>query len=143
MKKIMSLVLAFAMMSQVAFASDTASIVRETADQLVAAQLSSEAAAEYLQAHISAAEYARIAQAMQDSYFAGTLKQDIDGIVASVQLQKSTGSSLHGANYTILRNVAIAVGVVVVVYWVLSNGVFMSAGTGLYGTDVGAGFVGF
>ncbi len=140
MNKVMSLVLAFSLMGQSVFASDTSVAVKGLANQLVAGTITLEDANQYLDANnITPGEHARIAKALQDSYFAGTLKQDIDGIVASVHSVKKEGASLHGASTNILVNVAIGIGVVVVIGLILSQpgAVFMAPSQASSGYGMG------
>jgi len=139
MKKNISLIVAFALFVQSAFAvpMQTKESIGEVSRAIVKSGMTLKEANEYVQAHVSPAEYARIAKAIKDAQFAGTLDSDLDQIVASVKLQKATGNYLHGDNYDVLKNAATSLSIVAVVGLIVSAGGVTSLATGkLYETSI-------
>jgi len=142
MKKGLSLLVAMVVVvsQSLSFAADSAVVTAQnTMNALVEQQVSVGDAQDYILSHVSAAEAKRIAREFKVCQAAGSCKEDFAQIAASVKVQAATGSGFHGNGYNVLRNVAIAIGVAAVIYLVLNQpgAVFMSAGTGYYGTDVG------
>ncbi len=140
MKKKISLILAFALSAQAAFAAPSSTMsVRELAQSFAKSGMTSKEANEYLQAHITPAEFARLKREIKNAEFAGTLDQDMDEIVASVQLQKSTGNYLHGNNFVIITNAVASVGVVAIVALVVHAGGLSTVTTGGLYNSIGLG----
>ncbi|BDA77883.1 hypothetical protein LPTSP3_g08130 [Leptospira kobayashii] len=140
MKKKISLILAFALSAQAAFAAPSSTVsVRELAQSFAKSGMTSKEANEYLQAHITPSEFARLKREIKNAEFAGTLDRDMDQIVASVQLQKSTGNYLHGNNFAIVTNAVASVGVVAIVALVVHAGGLNTLTTGGLYNSIGLG----
>ncbi|TGK78971.1 hypothetical protein EHQ24_15595 [Leptospira noumeaensis] len=141
MKKKISLVLAIAFASQVVFAAPANQMsVKEAARVLVNNGMTNKEAHEYLKAHITPQEFVRISREIKNAEFAGTLDQDLDQIVSSIQLKKSTGNYLHGTNFKVFENVLASVTVVAVVGLLIHTGGFGNVVSGGMYDSVGLGF---
>ncbi|PJZ44395.1 hypothetical protein [Leptospira brenneri] len=141
MKKKISLVIAIVFASQVTFAAPANQMsVKEVAKVLVTNGMTNKDANEYLKAHITPEEFVRISREIKNAEFAGTLDQDMDKIVSSIQLKKSTGNYLHGANFRVFENVLASVTVVAVVGLVVHAGGFGNIVSGGMYDSVGIGF---
>ncbi|TGL88603.1 hypothetical protein EHQ68_08150 [Leptospira congkakensis] len=141
MKKKISLVLAIAFLSQATFAAPASQMsVKEAARVLVNNGMTNHEAHEYLKAHITPQEFVRISREIKNAEFAGTLDQDLESIVSSIQLKKSTGNYLHGANFKVFENVLASVTVVAVVGLLIHTGGFGNVVSGGMYDSVGLGF---
>ncbi|MBM9545554.1 hypothetical protein JWG40_00880 [Leptospira sp. 201903074] len=141
MKKKISLVLAIVFAAQATFATPTNQMsVREAANVLVKNGMTTKDANEYLKAHISPQEFVRISREIKNAEFAGTLEEDLEKIVSSIQLKKSTGNYLHGTNFKVFENVLASVTVVAVVGILIHTGGFGNVVSGGMYDSVGLGF---
>ncbi|MBM9591770.1 hypothetical protein JWG41_15040 [Leptospira sp. 201903075] len=141
MKKKITILLVLAFASQTVFAAPASSMtVREAARVLVKNGMTTKEANEYLKAHITPAEFTRISREIKNAEFAGTLDQDMDKIVSSIQLKQSTGNYLHGTNFQVFENVLASVTVVAVVGILIHTGGLGNVVSGGMYDSVGVGF---
>ncbi|WP_239671227.1 hypothetical protein [Leptospira levettii] len=140
MKKKISLLIAIVFASQTMFATEANQMnVKEAAKILVSNGMTNKEAHEYLKAHITPSEFVRIKRAIKNAEFAGTLDQDLDHIVSSIQLKEATGNYLHGNNFKIMENVLASVTVVAIVGILVHAGGFGTVVTGGMYDSVGLG----
>lgn len=137
MKKVMSFALAALFWMTSANASITVDRANEVLAELHANNTKAEQAIEFIFSNVDKVEARRISRQIVIAHEAGTLQQDLAEIAANVKVKRVTGSGLHTGNYSTLKNVAIGVAVVAVVYYVLSTNPMVSFEGGMLGSSGG------